>query len=62
MRNKKTIGIALLLVGIILLTLSLTADWTGLGAAANAFGYKQIIGAVVGLLAGIAGLFLILKK
>jgi hypothetical protein len=53
--NKKTIGTVLLIAGVILLLASLTADMIGIGEAASAFGYKQIIGTVVGAVAAVAG-------
>lgn len=52
--NKKTIGIVLLAGGVILLIGSLAADVIGIGGAPG-FGYKQIVGAVVGVIAAVAG-------
>jgi asparagine N-glycosylation enzyme membrane subunit Stt3 len=60
--NKKTIGTVLLVAGVILLLASLTADMIGIGEAASAFGYKQIIGTVVGAVAAVAGFFLRSKE
>jgi hypothetical protein len=57
MGNKKTIGIALLAVGVIVLIISLGADLIGIGGAAG-FGYKQIIGAVVGVIVAVVGFVL----
>ena len=54
MSGKKTISIALLVVGVILLIGSLTADLMGIGGSPG-FGYKQIIGAVAGVIGIIAG-------
>ena len=59
--NKKTIGIALLAVGVVLLIGSLAADPIGIGGASG-FGYKQIIGAVVGVIAAVVGFVLYSKK
>ena len=61
MGNKKTMGIALLAVGIIVLIVSLAADVIGVGGAA-AFGYKQIIGAVVGVIIAVIGFVLYSRK
>jgi Na+/alanine symporter len=61
MKNKKAIGFVLLAVGIILLAVSLLADMIGIGGG-GAFGLKQILGAVAGAVAAIAGLVLALKK
>ena len=61
MKNKKTIGILMLVIGIALLIISLLADTLGLGGAAG-FGWKQILGSVVGAIAVVAGLILAIKK
>ncbi len=61
MKGKKTVGVILLVLGIIVLILSLSADLIGAGAAPG-FGYRQIIGAVVGIIAAIVGLFMMRKK
>ncbi|MBI5838954.1 MAG: hypothetical protein HZB19_02520 [Chloroflexi bacterium] len=57
MSNKKTIGIALLAVGAVLLIGSLTADAIGIGSATG-FGYKQIVGAVAGVIFAVVGFVL----
>jgi hypothetical protein len=61
MSSKKIIGIVLLVVGVVLLIGSLAADAIGMGSAAG-FGYKQIIGAVAGIIVAIVGFVLYLKK
>ena len=61
MSNKKSIGIALLVVGAVLLIGSLAADAIGIGGAAG-FGYKQIIGAVIGVIAAVVGYVLYSRK
>jgi len=61
MGNQKTIGIALLAVGVIVLFVSLGADVVGLGEA-GAFGYKQIIGTVVGVIVAVVGFVLYSRK
>ena len=61
MSNKKTIGIALLVVGAVLLIGSLAVDAIGIGGVAG-FGYKQIIGAVAGVIVAIVGYVLYSKK
>ena len=61
MSNKKTIGITLLAIGVVLLIGSLAADVIGVGGAAG-FGYKQIIGAVVGVIAAVVGFVLYSRK
>ena len=61
MKNQKTIGIVLLVVGAVVLIGSLAADAIGIGGVAG-FGYKQIIGAVVGVIAAVVGYVLYSKK
>lgn len=61
MGNKKTIGIVLLVVGVILLIGSLAADAISIGGAAG-FGYKQIIGAIVGVIVAVVGYVLYSRK
>jgi hypothetical protein len=61
MGSKKTAGIVLLVVGIVVLLLSLAADPIGIGSHPG-FGYSQIVGAIVGAIVAVVGLILILKK
>ena len=56
MSNKKTIGIVLLVVGIIVMALSLFANQLGVGLTA-VFGYKQSLGAVLGAVIAAAGFY-----
>ena len=58
MNRKKTVGGVLLGGGILLLILSLLADVLGVGGAPG-FGYKQILGTVVGVVAAIRGYFVV---
>ena len=59
--NQRSIGILLLIIGLILAALSLTADLIGLGEGSG-FGYKQIAGLVVGVAGIIAGLVFLVRK
>ena len=61
MKNQKTTGIVLLVVGAVLLIGSLAADAIGIGGVAG-FGYKQIVGAVLGVIAAVVGYVLYSKK
>ena len=61
MGSKKTIAIVLLVLGIAILAVSLLADVIGLGGSPR-FGYRQIVGVIVGAVAAIAGLVLARKK
>ena len=60
MEGKKTAGIVLIVVGIIVLLLSLGADPVGIGSPG--FGYRQIVGTIVGAIVTVIGLVLTLKK
>ena len=59
--NKKTWGNILLVAGIAVLVVSLVADLIGLGGSSG-FGYKQILSAVVGLIAAVVGYILAYRK
>ena len=61
MEGKKTAGIVLLVVGIIVLLLSLVADPIGIGGSPG-FGYYQIGGTIVGAILTVVGLVLTVKK
>jgi hypothetical protein len=59
--NNKQLGIALLVIGVIILLLSLLANSIGIGRAPG-FGYKQIAGTVVGAIIAIVGYVLFSRK
>ena len=61
MNNKKTIGIALLAVGAILLIVSLAADVIGIGGAVG-FGYKQTVGSIAGVVVAAIGFVIYSRK
>ncbi len=61
MANKRTIGIILLVVGIIIFVVSLAADLIGIGGVPG-IGYKQIAGAVVGVVVAAVGYYLMSRK
>jgi hypothetical protein len=54
MGNRKTVGIVLLVVGIVVLLLSLLADPIGIGGS-PAFGRDQIAGAIAGVIVAVGG-------
>lgn len=60
MKWGKASGTLLIVLGAILLILSLLADVIGVGAD-PAFGYKQIIGVIIGAIAIIRGI-LVLRR
>jgi hypothetical protein len=55
--SKKAQGVVLLVVGVLLFLVSLAADPLGVGAAPG-LGWKQIVGAVVGVVLAGAGMTL----
>jgi hypothetical protein len=57
MAGKKTVGIVLLAVGIVVLILSLLADPIGIGNSLS-FGSYQILGTIVGVIAAAGGFVL----
>jgi len=61
MKNIRTLGIILLAIGIVMLVLAIGADVIGLGHT-RSFGFKQIAGAVIGVLVATIGSFLALQK
>ena len=62
MERKKIAGIVLFVTGAIILVLSLIADLIGIGVNPIVFGYRQIIGTIVGVIVIVAGLILILRE
>jgi len=55
-------GVTGLIGGLVLLLICLLADSLGIGGNPNAFGWKQIAGSIVGVIATISGLILLLRK
>ncbi len=59
--NRKSLGILLMVVGIIVLGIALTADVIGLGGNPE-FGTKQIVGSIAGVVFAVIGLILLRFK
>ncbi len=59
--STKTSGIALIVVGVIVLALSLAADALGIGGSSG-IGWKQLVGGGIGLLIALAGVWLTARK
>jgi hypothetical protein len=57
MAGKKTVGIVLLAVGIVVLVLALFADPIGLGNSLS-FGRDQILGTIAGVIVAVGGFVL----
>jgi hypothetical protein len=62
MADRKTIGVVLIIVGLIVLLLSVLADPIGLGGGNEAFGPYQIVGTIVGVVVAIAGVYLMRQQ
>lgn len=54
MANKRTVGIVLLVAGVVLLIVSLGADVIGIGESGR-FGVRQILGTAAGILLIVVG-------
>ena len=62
MKNKKALYLGMIVVGILILVLSLAADYIGIGGGSMGFGPRQIVGTIVGIVVAVAGLILRLRK
>ena len=60
--SKKTIGIGLTVIGILVIAGALLADLIGLGKNTNMIGVQQLIGAGIGLILALVGVFLSLQR
>jgi hypothetical protein len=58
---SKSIGIPLIILGVIIIVASVAADSFGLGISVG-FGWKQILGTAVGVLAVIIGGLLVIRQ
>jgi uncharacterized membrane protein len=59
--SKKTIGLVLIVIGVILAILSLAADAIGIGNQ-QGFGWQQILGTIVGIVIILIGIWLPRRK
>ncbi len=59
--SRKTIGIILIVVGVVVLIVSGFADALGIGGVPG-FGWKQIVGSLVGLVIGVVGFWMTTRK
>ena len=60
--SKKTIGYALVALGAAMQVISLSADFFGLGKHPEIIGYNQLLGAAIGLIVILIGVWLISRK
>ncbi len=59
--SRKTLGYILVAAGAVVVLVSVFADSLGLGAAAG-FGWRQTIGAIVGVIIAVVGVWLGTRK
>ncbi len=59
--SRKTLGIILVVLGIVLLIVAVFADSLGVGAG-HGFGWKQIAASVAGVLVAVFGVWLTRRK
>ena len=59
--SRKMIGVGFIILGVVVLLVSLAADALGIGNVPG-FGWKQILGAVVGAVAALGGAWLVWRK
>jgi hypothetical protein len=60
--SKRTVGVVLVALGVELIVVSLFADTLGIGCNMAVFGWKQILGTVVGAVVTLGGVLLALLK
>ena len=58
----KTIGVVLIIIGLVVVAVSLLADMLGIGNWTAAIGPRQLAGAAAGLVVAVVGLVLALWK
>jgi hypothetical protein len=60
--SRKSLGVILIVLGILVGVVSLAADAIGLGSNQGVTGWKQMLGAAAGLLAIVAGVWFLVRK
>jgi len=60
--SNRTLGLGLVLLGILVTVASLLADALGIAAQPGVLGWKQILGAVVGAAISVAGVFIFVRR
>jgi hypothetical protein len=61
--SRKNISMGLMIAGILILAVSLSADYLGLGTSGGYYiGWKQWLGAGIGFVIAVAGGFLFLQR
>jgi hypothetical protein len=59
MSQGRILAIAFIVIGVILAAISALADQIGLGAPTSSFGWKQLLGLVLGIILVVAGIILL---
>jgi sulfite exporter TauE/SafE len=59
MSQGRILAIAFIVIGVILAIVSALADQIGLGAPTSTFGWKQLLGLVLGIILVVAGVILL---
>ena len=59
--SRKTLGIVLMVIGILLVVVSLVADMLGIGSVPG-FGWKQLLGTAVGVIVALVGIWMTFRK
>jgi hypothetical protein len=60
--SRKIIVYGLIIIGILILAVSLSADLLGIGASPSGIGWKQWLGAGIGFIVAAVGVFLFLQR
>jgi tetrahydromethanopterin S-methyltransferase subunit F len=60
--STRTLGIAMIFIGILLMLVSLLADVIGVGWHPEVFGWKQILGTAAGVVLSLVGVYLLRRK
>ena len=56
--SRRSLGVVVTVVGLLVLVFAAFADPLGVGGADDTFGWKQIVGVVVGAVIAVAGIVL----
>jgi hypothetical protein len=56
--SRRSLGVVVTVVGLLVLAIVVFADPLGIGGADDTFGWKQIVGVVVGAVIAVAGIVL----
>jgi hypothetical protein len=60
--SNRNLGIAIFVIGLLVILISLLADVIGIGATGGVFGWKQILGVGIGVLVSLAGIIISRRK